>query len=318
MGRYRLRLVDVIVVEGAVTGGICSGIWPGLHFQRSETLKMPRNESRGFTLIELLVVVAVIAILIGLLLPALGKARQGGRDIQCLSNVKQMALATAAYAVDFNMTTPAAAYNNASGISPKARGAKPGTPIGSGTYGGMTVWDSIGSLLNPYLDSDPKIVYRCPSAFLSSDDSYQITGEHPYSGTAATDVFKPNYFYMSTGIWINTAPSTFWYPQVWATRNIANIKLGSLPVSESKAVAWVDESTSHHSGSTDIYDRNAARIETRDMSNFGYLDGHAEPQVFRNLRGYLQALGAPIAQSQFGINFKNTPAWRITNDLPSE
>lgn len=279
---------------------------------------MSRSDSRGFTLIELLVVVAVIGILIGLLLPALGRARQGGRDIECLSNVKQMALATATYTVDFNMTTPAAAYNNASGISPKAQRARPGSPIGSGTYSGMTVWDSVGSLLNPYLDSDPKIVYRCPSAFLSSDNSYQISGEHPYSGTEPTDVFKPNYFYMSTGIWINLAPSTFWYPQVWSTRNIANIKLGSLPVSESTAVAWVDESTSHHTGSTDIYDRNASSVDTRDLSNFGYLDGHAGPQVFRNLRGYLQSLGPPIAQTQFGINFKTTSAWEITNDLPSE
>jgi prepilin-type N-terminal cleavage/methylation domain-containing protein len=69
-----------------------------------------RCSKHGFSLVELLVVVAVVAVLLSLLLPSLGKARESARKALCLSKMRQTMVMVHTYQVDFGVVLPAQYY----------------------------------------------------------------------------------------------------------------------------------------------------------------------------------------------------------------
>lgn len=116
-----------------------------------------------FTLIELLVVIAIIAVLAAMLLPALSKAKERGRSVNCISNLKQIISAEMSYSMDYeDYYIPNESHHGAQFCWPK-------TMV---TYGYMP-----GDATSvEYTNTPVKGAFACPSAVKELDPAYPGQG----------------------------------------------------------------------------------------------------------------------------------------------
>ena len=276
-------------------------------------------DATGFTLVELLVVIGIIALLLSVLLPALNKARTAGQITACLSNIRQLSMAVITYANENKGTMPEAVYQNKTSLlSPKGTGQGAWKPYTHPILGATYTMPSIGEALRKYVGNSDK-VWICPTGTndYQAIDPYTSTGADPMSGFSAADVWIPNYFYMTSKLYLGLSSAN---PSVaatrvkpgfdnadWLVRNIAGLRQGQIRTvtrqTTDKIVVFVEyKSTFHTRSAADIYNLGPGE-KTNYVGNFAYLDGHAETRRYRDRDGYVSQLHDPIPQKWYGKDF---------------
>jgi prepilin-type N-terminal cleavage/methylation domain-containing protein/prepilin-type processing-associated H-X9-DG protein len=240
--------------------------------------RKPRGQA-GFTLIELLVVIAIIAILAGLLLPALQAAKKKAQGTGCLSNEKQLALAWLLYVDDNNGNLPPN-YNGGGAVSAADVKTMPSWCDGwldwTAASDNTNTYELTGSLLGSYVTHSIG-VYKCPSdgylsttqkraGFQRRDRSISMNGfiqGGAYGKTAVSTWYANWQGYNKLGDIINPTPSDLWlfideHPDsindAWMITNVTNPD------------EWEDLPASYHDGAC----------------GFAFTDGHSQIKKWVN------------------------------------
>ena len=224
--------------------------------------------SWGFTLIELLVAIAIIAILAGLLLPALSRAKGVAQRTACLNNLKQLGLAWTMYPGDNHDSLPPN-HENFGGSRTNWFSDPPSWVTGS-AFTDTTISNIQRGVLFPYLNSPG--TYRCPSDRSTVRDE----GKLPRTRHYAMNVYMNG---------LGDAASPKWTTVALIVRKQSNI----LNPGPAKAFVFIDKHPKVMGGGTIIVIQPGGS-QWSDFpgalhdngANLSFADGHVEPWRWRS------------------------------------
>lgn len=229
-------------------------------------------DARAFTLIELLVVVSIVALLIGILLPALGGARDSARTVQCMSNMRSLSFAMLMHAQDSDDELPRSSHS--AGFHSLPWAAAMYEPITGNEFAGSGYsWDNEGwwHATNTH--------YRCPH---DRRESPIVQQGLPFGFAAFS--YGMNVYYELRKEEIDpeqwSGQRVELYRKVYSVpRPSATIVLGEIP-----DLVGVDHIMAHFWRTRDTpAGEGVAGDRHGERAAYAMLDGHAEERAFEDV-----------------------------------
>ena len=239
--------------------------------EREMIVKNKKRNMLEFTLIELLIVITIIAILAGMMLPALSKARAAGKGTKCVSNMKQISTALGMYANDFNDWMPQSDWRT-------------GYVSSIIHYLSITPYFTLGG--TAYFNNQSSLMI-CPAA-----DTTQTGPSLVYSSTYAPTMKWPNASGATNGCWI--------YLNGWSLgkpyQKITKILSGSAIVADMNWTVYTDGRNDVESfkGQYTLISVEAPGFKHNLSSNFLFQDGHVGAARYKNGGNCLDADYRPL------------------------